>query len=57
MEIGKELAIDEVAKVIAGLPFVVVKLTVFALWCGPFVPAILLVEDEVVLLSFIRIVF
>ena len=52
VQIGKELAVDEVAKVIAGLRFVVVNLAVLALWRGPFVPEVWFVQDEVVLLPF-----
>jgi len=51
VQVGKELAADEVAKVIAGLCLVVVNLAVLALGRGPFVPAVGLVEEEGVLLA------
>jgi hypothetical protein len=54
VQIGKELAVDEVAQVIAGLRFIVVNLAVLALGRGPFLPAVGLVEDECVLLPFQR---
>ena len=44
VEIGKELAADEVAKVIAGFCPVVVNLAVFRFGRGPFVPTVGLVE-------------
>jgi hypothetical protein len=50
VKIRKELDVHEVAKVIAGLCLVVIKLPVFAPGRGPFLPTIGLVEDEGVLL-------
>ena len=52
VKVGKELGIHEIAEVIAGLCFVVVELAVLALWRGPALPAIRLVEDESVFLAF-----
>jgi len=43
VEIGKELDVDEVAKVIAGLRFVVIDLGVLVFGRGPFFPAVRLV--------------
>ena len=45
MQVGKELAVDEVAEVVAGQRLVVVELAVLALGRGPAFPAIGLVED------------
>src|SRR6266568_18600 len=51
VKIGKKLAADEVAKVVAGLCPVVVNLAILALGCGPLVPAVGLVEKEGVLFA------
>jgi hypothetical protein len=51
VEIGKELGVDEVAEIVAGLRFVVVDLAVFVFGRGPFFPAVGFVEDEGVFLA------
>ena len=62
VKIGKELAINEIGEVVAGLDFVVVHGRTFrsanreigvpgGLGCGPFVPAVGLVQEEGVLLA------
>jgi len=51
VEIGEELAVDEIAKVIAGHGGVVVKLAVLALGRSPGFPAVRLVQDKAVLLA------
>ena len=51
MQVGEELLIDEVTKVVAGQSDVVVKLTVLALGGGPSLPAVGLVEDERIFLA------
>jgi hypothetical protein len=50
VQIRKQLAVDEVPKVIADLRLVVVDLAVFALGRGSLVPAVRPVKDEVALL-------
>jgi hypothetical protein len=45
MQIGKELAVDEIAEVVAGQRFVVVELAVLVLGRSPTFPAVWLVED------------
>ena len=45
VQIGKQLAVDEIAEVVAGQRVVVVELAVLALGRGPRFPAIRLVED------------
>ena len=54
VQVGKELAVDEVAQVVAGHGLVVVDLAVLALGRGPVLPAVGLVEDEGVLLALQR---
>src|ERR1035438_7633716 len=54
MQVREEFSIDEVDQIVAGLGFVVVDLAVFALWGGPFLPAVGFVENERVLLAFER---
>jgi hypothetical protein len=60
VQVGEELAVDEVAQIIAGLGLVVVDLAVFVLRGGPAFPAVRLVEDGGVLLpveaGFIRLI-
>ncbi len=51
VQVGKELAVDEVAQVVAGQRLVVVELAVLALGRGPALPAVGLVEDEGVFLA------
>src|SRR5260370_23973526 len=51
VKIGKKLAADKVAKVVAGFCPVVVNLAVLAFGRGPFVPAVGLVEEEGVLFA------
>ena len=52
VQVGEELAVDEVAQVVAGQGLVVVDLAVFVLGGGPGFPAVGLVEDEGVFLPF-----
>src|SRR6267378_4717989 len=54
VQLGKELAVDEVAQIITGLRLVVVKLAVLALGRGPFLPAVGLIENEGILLPLQR---
>ena len=54
MQVGKKLAADEVSKVVTALGLVVINLAILASRCGPFAPAVWLVEDEGVLLSLQR---
>ena len=51
VEIGKELAADEVAQVVAGESFVVVDLAVFGSWSCPGFPAISLFKERRVFLA------
>ena len=51
VQIGKELAVDEIAQVVAGQHLVVVELTVGSFRCGPAFPAVGRIEDEGVLLA------
>ena len=61
VQVGEELAVDEVAEVIAGERLVVVDLPGGILRCGPGLPAVWLVEDMGVLLAvelgFVGLVF
>jgi hypothetical protein len=52
VQVGNELLIDEVAKIVAGQGLVVVDLAVGSLGGRPFLPAIGLVENEGVFLAF-----
>ena len=51
VEIGEELLIDEIAKIVAGQSGVVIELAVLTLGCGPGFPAIGFVEDVGVFLA------
>ena len=51
VQVREELAIDEVAQVVAGLGFVVIDLAVRTFGRGPLLPAIGFVEDVGVLLT------
>ena len=55
VQIGKELAVHEVAKVIAGFRFVVVNLAILVLGRGPFLPAVGLIENEGILLPVMKV--
>ncbi|RFC34709.1 MAG: hypothetical protein DID90_2727554689 [Candidatus Nitrotoga sp. LAW] len=52
VQVGEELAVDEIAQVVAGQRFVVVKLAVGSFGRGPAFPAVGRVEDEGVFLAF-----
>ena len=54
VQVGEELAVDEVAQVVAGQGLVVVDLAVLVLRRGPAFPAVRLVEDEGVFLPLQR---
>ena len=54
MEVRKELAVDEIAEIVAGQCRVVVKFPVLTLRRGPRIPAIPCVENASVLLPFQR---
>ena len=46
LQIGKELAVDEVPQIVARQRLVVIQLAVSALGRGPAFPAVLIIEDE-----------
>jgi hypothetical protein len=48
VQVGKQLAVDEVAQVVAGQRLVVVELAVFTFGRGPAFPAVVFVQDEAV---------
>ena len=50
MQVGEQLAVDEIAEVIAGQRGIVVELAILALGRGPGFPTIRLVENERVFL-------
>ena len=54
VQVGKELQVDEVVEVVAGLGGVVIELAVLAFGGGPALPAVGLIEDEGVFLAFQR---
>ena len=54
MEVGKELLVDEVEKIVAAGRGVMVHLAVFALRRSPRFPAVGLVEDVVIALALQR---
>jgi hypothetical protein len=54
MQVGKELLVDEVTEVVAGNGLVMVDFAVLSPGSGPLVPAVGLVEDEVVFLALQR---
>ena len=45
VQVGKELAVDKIAEIVAGQCLVVVELAVLVLWRGPRFPAIGFVEN------------
>ena len=51
MQVGKELAVDEIAQVITGQGFIVIELAVFALGRSPGLPTVIFIENEGISLS------